>query len=564
MPAKIFVNYRRDDDPSGAARVRDGLAQRFGRANVFMDVDNLLAGQKFQIELARALESCDIFIAVMGPRWLQLLKEREADGEDDFVRKEIAEALRRDITIIPVRVGREGQLAPLPRASDLPADIQELVSFQKHDVSHERYGKDMADLVAAIGQVRRRGASGVSGRALRLAGIGAAVAGLAGLGFIGLQWSGGQFQWPLQGPASDKTVTAPKKVAATPPAPARVPAPSERVASGSTSTDRLAVSTRRITPLPTPVRTERLDWRLASVFPANNSQAEVADDVIGTLNKLSSGQIRIKHFKLGELIPFGEIVRAVSKGTAEAGWTHMGYHASMDPAFKFMSGVAPLGLSTAQLIRWSLSSAGRDARDAAFRSAGVKGIPCSLSGTPGLWLRRPIANAGDLKGLKIRTVGFHDEIVSALGGSHLKIAYPEVYATLQRGIIDGVIGASPDSDLKMRFYEVAPYYYFPAWDGSGVRLIDLIINRKIWDTLSPNAQTLISTACGSNLASALMALQGDETKEREALKNAGAKIAPMPASITEAAQRTTRSFIEKEARNSVSVKRLWDSIRSSR
>jgi hypothetical protein len=47
MPSKIFVSYRRDDDPNGAARIRDALAARFGKASIFMDVDNLLAGQRF-------------------------------------------------------------------------------------------------------------------------------------------------------------------------------------------------------------------------------------------------------------------------------------------------------------------------------------------------------------------------------------------------------------------------------------------------------------------------------------------------------------------------------------
>lgn len=44
MPGKIFVNYRRDDARDMAARIRDRLAQTFGDDNVFMDVNNLIAG----------------------------------------------------------------------------------------------------------------------------------------------------------------------------------------------------------------------------------------------------------------------------------------------------------------------------------------------------------------------------------------------------------------------------------------------------------------------------------------------------------------------------------------
>ena len=68
MAGKIFVNYRRDDARDMAARVRDRLAGAFGAANVFMDVDNLLAGLRFDEELSKALTVSDVFIAIIGAR----------------------------------------------------------------------------------------------------------------------------------------------------------------------------------------------------------------------------------------------------------------------------------------------------------------------------------------------------------------------------------------------------------------------------------------------------------------------------------------------------------------
>jgi TIR domain-containing protein len=81
MAVKIFVNYRREDERAFAARVRDRLAQAFGASNVFMDVDNLMAGQRFDRELEKALVETDVFLAVMGPRWLELFEKRQASGE---------------------------------------------------------------------------------------------------------------------------------------------------------------------------------------------------------------------------------------------------------------------------------------------------------------------------------------------------------------------------------------------------------------------------------------------------------------------------------------------------
>ena len=92
-PGKIFVNYRRDDERSTAARVRDRLALEFGKSNVFMDVDSLTAGQRFDKELEKALAETNTLLAIIGTNWIGLLRKRQASGEPDYVRKEIAEAI---------------------------------------------------------------------------------------------------------------------------------------------------------------------------------------------------------------------------------------------------------------------------------------------------------------------------------------------------------------------------------------------------------------------------------------------------------------------------------------
>jgi hypothetical protein len=152
---KIFVSYRRDDTPGDARGVRDRLSQKFGKANVFMDVDNLLAGQRFDRELDKALSQCDVLIALIGSRWMELLSAHAHDGKRDFVRDEIAAALKREIVVIPILIGREANMPSLPFPEDLPEDIRELVLYQKHNIAHESFGRDADELIAAIKAVLR-------------------------------------------------------------------------------------------------------------------------------------------------------------------------------------------------------------------------------------------------------------------------------------------------------------------------------------------------------------------------------------------------------------------------
>ena len=201
MPGKIFVNYRRDDARDMTARVRDRLAGVFGAASIFMDVDNLLAGQRFDKELDKALGQTDVFLAAIGPRWMELFAQRQASGERDYVREEIAAALKRGILVIPVLIER----APLPRGADLPDDIREMVLHQKHDVGYERFGRDIEELVVAIKagrkvmQAEARTPSPI--RAVPWGWIGASVAGTLAIAYAGAYNAGVPVPWPWSPPA---------------------------------------------------------------------------------------------------------------------------------------------------------------------------------------------------------------------------------------------------------------------------------------------------------------------------------------------------------------------------
>ena len=97
---RIFINYRRAESIGTAGRLRDRLAQSFGQQNIFMDVDSIPAGVDFVADLNSQVAACSVFLAVIGPNWLDAKDEsgaRRLDNPDDFVTIEIAAALARDI-----------------------------------------------------------------------------------------------------------------------------------------------------------------------------------------------------------------------------------------------------------------------------------------------------------------------------------------------------------------------------------------------------------------------------------------------------------------------------------
>jgi hypothetical protein len=143
---RIFISYRRDDADEAAGRLSDHLVSQFGQDSVFMDVDGIAPGRDFRKVIEETLTQCDVLLGVMGRNWLDIKDEsgkRRLENESDFVRLEIASALRRDIPVIPVRV----QGASVPKPDSLPQDLKDVSYRNAVELTHERWNSDVHLLV---------------------------------------------------------------------------------------------------------------------------------------------------------------------------------------------------------------------------------------------------------------------------------------------------------------------------------------------------------------------------------------------------------------------------------
>jgi hypothetical protein len=157
MSQKVFISYRRQDTGANALGIGQYLEHEFGRKSVFIDVD-MRAGAKFPAILEQRLAECKVMLVLIGPDWLNSRDEkgrRRLDLSDDWVRIEIAQALRRNVVVIPVRVNN----TPLPEREDLPEDIRGLLDHQAVSITHVSFRHEMSGLardIRAIRPARRR------------------------------------------------------------------------------------------------------------------------------------------------------------------------------------------------------------------------------------------------------------------------------------------------------------------------------------------------------------------------------------------------------------------------
>lgn len=157
MP-RIVISYRREDTAGHAGRLHDRLVQEFGKEEVFLDTDIIAPGDDWLAAIERALAQCESLVAVIGRRWLLPTERgdrRRLNGPGEYVRMEIATALKREILVVPVLV--EG--AAMPSKADLPAVLRPLTRRQPLKLSHEGFHTDVQRLAQAL---RARSAAGAT------------------------------------------------------------------------------------------------------------------------------------------------------------------------------------------------------------------------------------------------------------------------------------------------------------------------------------------------------------------------------------------------------------------
>lgn len=149
MGNKIFINYRRGDDPGFAGRLFDRLEQHFSQDQIFIDVDHIAPGLDFVHVLEDQVNKCDVLLAIIGKGWIDARDEfgaRRLESTADFVRIEIEAALKLRKRVIPVLVNG----AEMPRADQLPETMKELAVRNAVRLTYERFRSDAQGLIKAL------------------------------------------------------------------------------------------------------------------------------------------------------------------------------------------------------------------------------------------------------------------------------------------------------------------------------------------------------------------------------------------------------------------------------
>ncbi|MDO8371575.1 TRAP transporter substrate-binding protein [Polaromonas sp. YR568] len=266
-------------------------------------------------------------------------------------------------------------------------------------------------------------------------------------------------------------------------------------------------------------------WDLPAGYPATNFHSENLVQFASDVDKASGGKLKITVHANASLFKAPEIKRAVQGGQAQAGeillanfqneWAIFG-----TDGLPFLADGYPSAMKLYQAQKPALQ-----------KKLGEQGIQLlyAVAWPPqGIYSKKPLASAADLKGIKWRAYSpATARIAELVGAQPVTVQAAEFSQALATGVVESTM-TSGATGVDSKLYEHLKYYYdTQAWLPKNA----VIVNKAAFDALDAATKQAVLKAAADAETRGWAASQAVNTKTLETLKANGMQVLPPSAAL---------------------------------
>jgi TRAP-type mannitol/chloroaromatic compound transport system substrate-binding protein len=324
-----------------------------------------------------------------------------------------------------------------------------------------------------------------------------------------------------------------------------------------------AVTAATIVDAPSVIAQPKVQWRMSTTWtPTLDVLQGAAQRLAQVVEEISGGRFRIDVFPGGQIMPPFDCFEAASKGTIEAFMGAAYYWAAKEPAVQWFSDV-PFGMNHAGRAAWYYESDGLKLWEETYAPFNLvprpgPGVGVQMAG----WFRKKINTIGDYKGLKMRIPGLGGQVTAKAGGTVVLMPASEIYAALERGVIDASEWIGPHDDMKLGLHKTARYYYYPGWHEPGTT-VEFGFNRKAYDALPVDLRRTLDHAVTATQVYGIIAYEAKNAIALGTLKTefkGKVEILQLPAPVLRDLKKLAAEVVKEESEKSPMAKKLYASF----
>ena len=276
----------------------------------------------------------------------------------------------------------------------------------------------------------------------------------------------------------------------------------------------------------TAVASAQTKWDLPAAYPANNFHTENLTQFAADVDKATAGKLKITVHANASLFKAPEIKRAVQGGQAQIGEILMANFQNEWQIF----GVDGLPfLADSYDAAAKLYKAQKPALEKKLAEQGMLLLYAVPWPPQGIYAKKPIASAADLKGLKWRAYSpATARIAELVGAQPVTVQAAELSQAMATGVIDSYMSSGSTG------YDSKTYEYIKFWTDTQAWLPKnaVLVNKAAFDALDKPTQAAVLKAGADAEARGWALSKTKNTEYIELLKKNGMTIVPPSAQLT--------------------------------
>jgi tripartite ATP-independent transporter DctP family solute receptor len=244
------------------------------------------------------------------------------------------------------------------------------------------------------------------------------------------------------------------------------------------------------------------------------------------VEKNSGGKLKVNVFPAGALGSDQANVSAIQGGTIEMASMNSGIFASQVKDFAVFD--FPFMFASGKEADTVVDGAFGKKMHAKLEEKGIVGLGYYELGFRHLTNgKRPINKVADIEGLKLRVIPnpINVDWVKALGANPTPLPFPELYAALEQGAVDGQ--ENPVATINgAKLFEVQKHL---ALTGHQYNPQSVVISKKFWDTLNAAEKKIITDAVAESAKFQRTTARALEAGTLDTMKKNGMQVTSLPA-----------------------------------
>ena len=243
-------------------------------------------------------------------------------------------------------------------------------------------------------------------------------------------------------------------------------------------------------------RAQTVTLKMQGAWGAKDVFNDMAVEYVDRVNAMSGGRLKINYLVAGSVVKPFQVQDAVHKGVLDAGhgvtvyWYGKSKVASLFGTGPVFGQDAHLGLA------WIHRGGGQELYNELIEKLGINTVgffALPMPTQPLGWFKKEIKSAGDMVGLKYRTVGLAADLMQEMGLKVTQLPGGEIVPALERGVIEAFEFNNPTSDRSFGAQDVAKYYMMGSYH-QAAEFFEIIFNKTKYDQLPKENQAILQYA----------------------------------------------------------------------